>query len=369
MAVKKTRKLRAGVIGTGMIAVKGHIPGCKELPQDIELVSVADVLEERARLVAKREGIPRAYGDWRRMLRENALDIVYVCTPNAYHKDQSIAALQAGAHVMCEKPAATCRADAEAMFDAAKAARRLLFIGQSARFISWGRAAKEIVDAGRLGELYVADACDMRRRGVPTWGQFHMKAHSAGGPVLDMGVHLIDMVYWLFGNPRVRSVSAAAFTKLGNQDEKLVTSLAESGAFQGVLTARPYRSRDFDVEDLATGFIRLAGGAAVTFRLAWAANIPENIDAMSVLGTKGGLLINPLTFVTNLGRYQANVTPKLPADEHGWFSAHRRQTAHFVRAIRGEEELIVKREEVLNVMATLDAIYASARTGREIRLG
>jgi len=361
-------KLRVGVIGTGMVALQGHIPGWKLLRKDADIVGVADILEDRARQVARQEDIPRSYGDWRKMLKELDLDVVVVSTPNSYHKEQTIAALRAGAHVCCEKPAATSAGDARAMFDAARAARRHLFIGQSARFISWGQAAKEVADSGRLGELYFAEGHALRRRGIPQWGQFHMKKHSGGGVVYDLGVHLVDMVFWLFGNPRVRTVSAATFSKVGGQAEKLVTSFEESGAFEGVQMPRPYRSRDFNVEDCAAGFVRFAGGAAFSLRLSWAANIPENVESTSVLGTKGGLVVNPTTLVHNVGRYQANTALKVPADKFGWFTAHRNQAAHFLRVIRGEEDLIVREEEVLNVLGTLDALYESARKGREVVL-
>jgi predicted dehydrogenase len=363
-----SKKLRVGVIGTGMISLQGHIPGWKGLREDAEIVAVADILEDRAKQVARQEGIPNAYGDWRKMLRDQAFDVVVVATPNSYHREQTLAALKAGAHVCCEKPAATSCADAKTMFDAAKAAKRHLFIGQSARFISWGRAAKELADSGRLGDLYFAEGHALRRRGIPTWGQFHMKKHSGGGVVYDLGVHLVDMVFWLFGNPRVRTVSAAAYSKIGSQHEDLVTSFQESGAFEGVKMPRPYDARDFNVEDYAAGFVRFAGGASFSLRLSWAANIPENVESTSVLGTKGGLIVNPTTLVSNLGRYQANTTLKIPPDEHGWFTAHRRQAAHFLRVIRGEEPLLVKPAEVLNVLRTLDALYESARKGREVRL-
>jgi len=362
-------KLRIGIIGTGMIATAGHIPAWKDLPDDVEVVAVADILEDRAKFVAEREGIrrQRAFGDWQRMLDEVELDIVSVCTPNAYHKAQSIAALQAGAHVLCEKPVATCGADAAEMFEAAEAAGRILLVGQSSRFTHRARAAKEIVDSGRLGEVYFAETYYLRRRGVPTWGQFHMKEHSGGGPVYDLGVHAIDLLYWLLGNPKVEAVSGAAYTKLANRDEGLATSLAESGAFVGVLTPRPYDWRDFDVEDMAAGFIRLAGGAAVAFKTSWAANIPKNTGATLILGTDGGLALDPMTLVTNLGSYQVNVEAHVPAEEHGPFSGHWGETAHLVRVIRGEEEPMVKPQEVLNVMATLDALYQSAARGREVR--
>ena len=362
-------KLRVGFIGAGMIALKGHIPGWKLLKDEAQIVAVADLQEERARRVAREEGIPHAYGDWRSMLREQELDVVHVCTPNAYHKEQTIAALRAGAHVCCEKPAAPCRADAEAMFEAARAARRHLFIGQSARFISWGRAAKEIADSGRLGEIYFADGQALRRRGVPTWGWFHMKRHSGGGVVHDVGVHLVDLVYWILGNPRVRSVSAVTYSKIAPRGEKVETSVADSGAFEGVRFARPYRSRDFDVEDFAAAFIRLSDGVTFTLRLSWAANIPDNTESTCLLGTKGGLFWNPLTLVSNVGRYQATTSLKLPPDEHGWFTAHRRQAAHFLRVLRGEEELLVRREPLDLVVCCsenarhAEVVEACARAG------
>ena len=361
-------KLKVGVIGTGMIATAGHIPAWKSLEDDVEIVAVADILEDRAKLVAKTEGIPHAYGDWQKMLKEVDLDIVSVCTPNAYHKEQTIAALQAGAHVLCEKPVATSAADAEAMFQAADAADRVLLVGQSLRFTNRSRAAKEIMDSGRLGEVYFAETFFLRRRGIPKWGQFHMKKHSGGGPIYDLGVHAIDLLYWLLGNPAVLAVSGATYTKFGNRDEGLATSLADSGAPLGVLTPRPYDPKEFDVEDMAAGFIRLEGGITVAFKTSWAANIPQNARGTTILGTAGGLTLDPLTLVTNMGSYQVNIEPLVPPERGEVFAGHWGETAHLVRVIRGEEELLVKPEEVLNVMRTLDALYQSAAEGREIKV-
>jgi len=361
-------KLKVGIIGTGMVAVSGHIPAWKNLADDAEIVGVADVLEDRARLVAETENIPHAYGDWETMLADLPLDVAIVCTPNAYHKEQAMAALEAGCHVLCEKPVATSRADAAEMFAAAEAADRILFVGQSSRFVPQSYAAKAICDEGRLGQVYFAETFYLRRRGVPTWGQFHMKEHSGGGPIYDLGVHALDLLYWLMGNPTATAVSGVTFTKLANRDEGLATSLADSGAPLGVLTPRPYDYKEFDVEDMAAGFIRLEGGAAVAFKISWAANVPQNLGGTTLLGTEGGLTLDPLTLVTNMGRYQVNVEPQVPAGRGVDFAGHWDEAAHFVRVIRGQEDLLVRPEEVLNVMATLDALYQSAEEGREISL-
>ena len=366
------KKLKVAVIGAGMIANAGHIPAWKD-QADVDVVGVADSSEENAAATARRHNIPHVYADAAAMIAELQPDIVSVCTPNRYHKEHTIAALKGGAHVLCEKPLAASLADAVEMFDAAAAAGRTLLVGQSLRFYNPIAAAKEFAASGELGEVYYAETSVFRRRGVPTWGRFHMKAHSGGGPLLDLGVHALDTVLWLMGNPKVVAASGMTCTKLANRDEGLITSLAASGAPIGVFNPRPFDPAEFDVEDLAAGFLRLESGAAIIIRVSWAANVPEGAGGTMVLGTGGGLWLDPVTLglklVRNMGRYPVDITPKVPPPEPAVdFYGHWKLAAHLVRVLRGEEKLLVTREEALNVIGALEAIYKSAAERREVWL-
>lgn len=362
-------RLRVAIIGAGMIANAGHIPAWRALADEAEIVAIASRTLGHAEDTAARHAIPAAYDDYRQMLREVHPDVVSVCTPNAFHVEPAVAALEAGAHVLCEKPVATSLADATAMFDAAERAGRLLLVGQNARFAAVHQAARELVASGRLGTVYYAETAAMRRRGVPTWGVFHLSEYSGGGPVFDLGVHVLDALLWIMGNPRVTAVSATTYRMLANRDEGLVTSLSEAGAPMGVYNPRPFHPGEVDVEDMATAFLRLEGGAAVGLKVSWAANVPEALNDTILVGTEGGLRLRPPTLIAPVGRYLADAVLDVPSDPDAPFHGIWREVEHFVRAVRGEEELLVRRDEVLNVIGALEAIYTSAREGREVPVG
>ncbi|MFP3897334.1 MAG: Gfo/Idh/MocA family protein [Anaerolineales bacterium] len=360
-------RYRVAIVGAGMIANAGHIPAWRDLGDEIEIVGVANIHIGKAQKTAERYDIPHAYSDTERMLKELEPDIVSICTPNVYHKEGTLAALAAGAHVLCEKPVAPNYDDAKEMFEAAEEADRLLCVAQTIRFSSESVAAKEIVDAGRLGEIYYAETSSMRRRGVPTWGTFHMEEHAGGGALCDIGVHSLDLLLWIMGNPRVVAASGQTYTKLANRDEGLVTSLVDSGAPVGVFTPRPYDPDEFDVEDMAAGFLRLENGCTISLKASWAANVPQGYGGTIILGTEGGLTLDPLTLIGTMDRYQVDVKPKVPADPDMPFYGHWKLTAHFLRSIKGEEDLLVKKEGVLNVTRALEGLYRSAEEGHEMR--
>ena len=360
-------KYRVAVIGAGMIANAAHIPAWKALKQDVEVIGVADPRQEAARETGQRYEVPAVYNDPQKMLDDLQPDIVSVCTPNVYHKEWTVAALKGGAHVFCEKPIAVTYRQALEMYQTADQAKRSLYVSQTMRFLNAFSAAKEIAAAGRLGETYYAEANAIRRRGVPAWGFFHMKEHNAGGPILDLGVHVLDSMLWIMGNPKVVAVSCMTYTKFGNRDEGLVTSLADSGAPVGVFTPRQYDYHEFDVEDFASGFLRLENKATVGFKTSWAVNMSENFSII-VAGTEGSVQLPPLKLLNNLGRYQAEITPKVLPDRQVPFPGHYVATENFIQSLRGEAEMIVRREEVLNVIRAIEGLYISAEQGREIVL-
>jgi predicted dehydrogenase len=354
-------KLRVGIIGSGWIANVAHAQAWKSLSNTVDIVANADANAETAATFADANEIANHYDDYHAMLAKEDLDIVSVCTPNCYHREATLAALQAGAHVLCEKPIATSRPDAVEMYATAERAGCLLMVGQSSRFAPYAFAARDIVASGQLGEVYFAETTMLRRSGIPTWGQFHMMEGSAGGPVYDLGVHILDLLIWIMGNPRVVAVSGSTYTKFGDRDQ------GKNATPNGALTPRPYDYREFDVEDFAGGFLRLENGGSIALKTSWASYIPEkNQSGHLLLGTEGGMTFSPLTVTSRMGGHIVKAEPELPPGRKVPFSGHFGETENFVAAIRGREELLVKREEVLNVMGALDALYASAAAGREV---
>ena len=365
------KKLRVAVIGTGMIANQAHFPALNMLRDEgvLEVVAVADIRGEVAEETAKRHGVPLWYEDPQKMLDEVKPDFVSVCTPNVYHKKWTIAALKAGAHVACEKPIATSYKDAKEMWDASREYGKQLFPCQCMRWRNYMQQSKALVDSGELGDVYFSDIEFIRHYGIPTWGMFHMKEHNFGGPFCDLGVHLIDSLIWILGGPKAVSVSGSAYNKIGNKGEDVLIGIAESGAYAGTFTPRPYDYREFDVEEFATGFIRLEGGKSVNFKFSWAINLPTTNLDMVICGDKGGLSVNGETLYKRVGRFQADT--KLKWFDNGEFKGvpfeqHRYMYRNIMDTLAGKAEYLIKEEENLEVAKIIECFYKSAELGREV---
>ena len=212
------KKFRVGIIGCGGIANGKHMPALKNTGR-VDMVAFCDIIEERAVKAAREYGTPDAkvYTDYKELLKDDSIEIVHVCTPNRSHSFITIDALEAGKHVMCEKPMAKTYEEAKAMVEAAKRTGKKLTIGYQNRQKPQSLYVKECCDNGELGEIYYARAIALRRRAVPTWGVFLNEYEQGGGPLIDIATHALDMTLWMMNNYEPKMVVGNIFKKLGKQ--------------------------------------------------------------------------------------------------------------------------------------------------------
>ena len=345
-----SQTVRVGIIGAGNITRYAHIPGY-QAQKDVELVAICDIVPGKAAEMAKEFKIPRAYDSYAEMLAKEKLDAVSVCTPNAAHKETTLAALNAGAHVLCEKPIAMNLAEGRAMVSAARKLGKVLQIGLHWRFTSAAQTLKRFIDAGELGDIYYGEATCMRRRGIPGWGVFTQKKLQGGGALIDIGVHTLDHTMWLMGNPKPVSVMGATYAAFGKRKDVV--------SIWGL-----WDPAKFDVDDMGVGFVRFENGATLILRASWAANIEKEFSETRILGTQGGAFMPPLRIYKEMHQTLVDVTPAFLPE----VKPHTKEIEHFIACVRGETECLVVPEQVLDVQAVLDAIYRSAETGCEVRL-
>jgi len=346
-------KLKVAVIGTGAIARDYHIPHYTKLP-DVELVAFCDINRERVREVAQRYCVEHVYTDHRKMLEKHHPDIVDVCTPNYAHCKASVDSLERGAHVICEKPMAMNVRECEKMIAAAKQNKRLLTVAFHYRFMPAMEHLKYMIEEGAVGKVYYSRGIYLRRSGIPGWGVFHMKEKSGGGPFIDIGVHVVDLLLWLMGNPKPVAVSGCTFQKFGRRKDV-------ASAFWSAQC----RPKEFDVEDFAAGFIRLDNGAMMTIETSWASFIDgDTATTMMLLGDRGGVTMSPVKVHTLIGNRHADITPSVTGKADPYFG----EIEHFVECVKGNRKLRVTAEQALDVQRIADAVYESNKKGREIRL-
>ena len=343
-------KLRVGVIGLGIGRM--HIEGWRQHPQ-VDVVAIADADAQRLAQVGDQFEIALRYTDAQAMLDAGGLDVVSVCTPNKFHKDLTLAALAAGCHVLCEKPMAMSALEGREMLAAAKAADKRLMINFSYRFSAASRGLKAQVDAGLFGDFYFGRSVWHRRRGMPgLGGWFGNKALAGGGPLIDLGVHRLDLALWLMGYPKPTWV-------LGSSYDAIAREIADKAG------------KHYDVEDLACGLIKFENGATLVLEASWAANIQEaELMETRLLGTRAGLLQKNV----NEGyTFEANVYTEVndaPVDMHLKAPTTTAKSAMFdyAEAILSGRPHPAPGEEGLIVMEILDAIYASAASGAPVQL-
>ena len=356
-------KLKIGFIGCGGIAFDKHFPGMATQRDRIEMYAFCDIIPERAEEARQKYGCEGAkvFTDYRELLACPEIYAVHVLTPNVKHCEISCAAMEAGKHVICEKPMAATYADAMKMYETHQRTGKLLTIGYQYRHFDMNKAMKQYVDTGALGEIYYAEATAWRRRGIPTWGVFTNKAEQGGGPLIDMATHALDLTLWMMNNYKPKCVMGTTYHKLNN-DKRPGNAWGD------------WDPAKFTVEDSAFGFVVMENGATIQVNASWALNTLDVEEATTTLsGTKAGadmhdgLTINGVT----CGRQYA-LKPDFRAGGAAFYSGSGAgkpediENRIFLKAVRGEGELCVLPEQAATVTRILDAIYESARTGKPV---
>jgi predicted dehydrogenase len=350
-ATNTMTQLKVGIIGAGAIARGRHIP-CFQRNEKAALVAIADVVEGAAERVAREFGIPAFYTSYQEMIDQEGLDAVVICTPNKFHAPVTIDALGHGLHVLCEKPMALNAEEGRTMLQAAQDAGKIFSVAFHYRHKPNARAAKQIIEDGELGDIYMVRVQALRRRGIPSWGTFTNKEIQGGGAMVDFGVHLLDLALWLMGSPRVQEVTAVTSQRIGTRPN--------------VNAWGPWNYQDFQVEDHAAAFLRLPGGKAIQMEVSWALNIAESAENVSLSGTEAGLDVFPLRINKPAHGMLINSTPAwMPGEKD---SEGDLQTADFVDAVLENRRPIVTGAQALQVSEIVDAIYRSSISGAAVRL-
>jgi predicted dehydrogenase len=341
-------RIRYGIIGTGGCGKGKHLSSYCEIP-GVEIVAVCDILEARAEAAAETFGAESVYTDYQEML-----------APNDIHAPATIAALEAGCHVHCEKPASVSPELVREMVAAKDRSGRKLMIGLNNRFTPWAQFARAYAAAGNLGRIYHAKCGWKRRRGIPgKGGWFTTKARSGGGPLIDLGVHFIDVCNYIMGFPEPTAVAGRTYCEFGENTGKAISEHSRFGdtAAEGV----------YDVEDLAVGFIRYADGCSLEVEFSWASNIAREYNYVELYGDRGGLEYRGgrLTLFSEFQGTVLDTVPTLAADG-AWGRA---ECEHYVDCILHDREVMAPPEEAVKVMQIIDALYRSAEQDAEVRIG
>ena len=355
MANGKATDIRLGIIGTGQIG-KSHINTYQQI-ESAEIIAVADINKAEAERVAAQFEIPNVYADFRQLLARDDIDAVDVCLHNNLHMPVTVAALEAGKHVYCEKPMAGAYRDALTMWETAQRLDRHLSIQLVTLFQNQAKAAKAIIDAGQLGRIYHARSTGYRRRGRPYvdgYGTptFVQKENASGGALYDMGVYHIATMLHLLDNPKVLRISGQTYQETDMDPARRASS-------------------GYNVEELGLGLIRFEGGLTMDIIEAWAVHM-NAFEGSSIFGSDGGLRLEPFGFYRSLGDLDLDSSTNL--DRFAWRLHNVRENGaaydgpqeHWIAALQNQVPLLPTAELALNTMLISEGIYLSSQLGREV---
>jgi len=348
------QKLRVAFIGAGGIA-GAHMKEYAKM-DDVEMVAMADVHPAGMEKWAAEYGIEQSFADYKEMLKKVKPDAVSVCTPNGLHADTSIAALKAGAHVLVEKPLAMDAREGQRMLDTAKKAKKKLVIGFQQRFDPKAQFVKNAVDSGNFGQVLFGRVQALRRRGIPNWGVFGRKELQGGGPMIDIGVHVLEVTHYVMGSPKPVAASGNVYTYLGNKKSNVVCQ------WPG------WDHKTYTVEDLAVGQIRFENGATIHIESSFAAHIEKNVWNFQLMGEKGGANWDPPQLFSDDNGYMINSEPGWLPRNQDFGSIFGLKMRNFVDHVHYDKPTMAPAEHGLMVQKMIDGIYASAEKGKEVAI-
>jgi predicted dehydrogenase len=349
-------KMKVGVIGAGTIS-EVHLNAYKNNPE-VELYAICDLNEDRAREKAQKHGAAKVFIDYNELLADPELQAVSVCTWNNTHAEISIAALNAGKHVLCEKPLCKTVEEANRVEQAVRQSGKILQVGFVRRYNLNTQIVNKFIQSGELGDIYYAKASCLRRLGNPG-GWFADKERSGGGPLIDLGVHVIDVCWYLMGKPKVKSVSGNTYNRLGNRSNVKNLSF--------------YKAADYDaekntVEDLANAMIRFENGASLSVDVSFTLHAKKDELSVKIYGEKGGAELEPELFIVSEKHDTIlNVTPEVDHRSFNFEQAFQSEIDHFTDSCLGRKETLSPVEDGVEIMKILCAIYESSEKGTEIR--
>ena len=348
------KKMRMAFIGCGGIA-QTHLGALKNFP-DVEVVAGVDVDAERLKVMEEKWGVPSLYKDWKTMLKEVKPDAVNVCTPNGVHAPPVIDALNAGAHAIVEKPMAMNPAECQKMIDAAAKNKRKLAVGFQYRYHPSTEFLTRARDEGQFGNVMFVKCQALRRRGIPNWGVFGQKELQGGGPLIDIGVHVIEMAHYTMGSPRPIAASGNTWTFMGNKKSDIASMWPN------------WDYKTYTVEDMAIGQIRFENGALLQIEASFVAHIEKDVWNFTLMGEKGGAAWDPPGIFSDRAGTMINSHPGYLSSKTDFPSLFATKLRNFVDGCLKNTPLIAPGEAGLAVQKMLDGVYRSAEAGKEVKI-
>lgn len=351
--VETMEKVKVGLIGMGAIAESTHLIYLSGHPS-VSVEAIVDIDGQRAEEVAKRHGVPHFFTTIEEMIRNVSVKAVFICTPNQTHISIAKKAAEKGIHVFIEKPIGVDLQEVKSYLAIAEENNIKTMVGMVHRFRHDVRILREYIEQQKFGDIYYVKAKYYRRRGTPK-GWFTNKALSGGGAIMDIGVHVLDLAWWLIGSPKVKSLSGKTVNALGNYETKYVSSWESTN--QGLNV-----NQVFDVEDFGAAWIRFSNGTVLSLETAWAMNGAEDESiTIEILGDKGGATLSPLAIYEEVDGIFSQSIPAV--GDNDIFAD---EINHFIECILTDKIPMVTGAQGYEVLRMLHAIFESSNREHEI---